>query len=109
MTEEKYQELVNKIKDFLNTLPSFNYKGRGMNDGIWEMDDMIDLDHCPNGNSTNGKFRVIIYHDSLGVQATIEFYPISVYEWVDVFVGHIPSFEFFKILIEESFGIKKIN
>ena len=57
MTEEKYQELVNKIKDFLNTIPSFNYKGRGMNDGTW----------------------------------------------------HIPSFRFFKILIEESFGIKRTN
>lgn len=29
------QELVDKIKDFLNTISSFNYKGRGINDGIW--------------------------------------------------------------------------
>ncbi len=102
-------EIIRKnVTEILKEFSVFEYKGRGVNIGIWETNDFQSLTKPIGDNFWSGKFRLWVYVPNYnGQQIKIEVFLISVYEWETVFEGYINNVSEISRILNFQLGLPK--
>lgn len=92
----KERIILNQREDFikyLNKVPFLKYKGRGMNDGVWDSDEtFIDFTHPISFNVYSAFIRITLYGisvDKYGMCVKVEMNAMHVCDWETMFEGQV--------------------
>lgn len=104
----KYEIIRNSVTNLLKEFSCFEYKGHGMQIGIWETEDFQSLTKPVGDSFWSGKFRLWVFvPDQNGQQIKVEVFLMSVYEWETVFEGYIENVTDISKILNFQLGLPK--
>lgn len=107
-SKNNFTELQEIFVKYMNeNFPEFEYKGHGMNIGVWEMNDTVHLVKPIDDSISPTKFRIYVFiPNRYGLSIKVEMFPHSVYEWECVFEGYIEKKEDIGRILNFQLGLK---
>ncbi len=102
------KEIRESFREYMaENFPEFEYKGNGMNVGVWEMPDTVHLVRPIDDSISPARFRIFVFlPNRYGQCIKVEMFPHSVYEWECVFEGYIERKEDISRILITQLGLR---